>query len=102
VAVVCLSSLLSGDAEGLAGEASAHNVNGTEPTQSVCVNAVDVVEARDRGPMLSEHGSAVFVALTERDGSHPRALESEAKAPDAGKKVEDAHVTRPPSRRLLT
>ena len=92
VTVIRLSSLLACDAEGLAGEAAADEVNGTEPTQSVCVNGVDVVEAGDVGPMLAKNGSAVFVALTERNGSHPCPLKSEGHASDAAKEVEDSHV----------
>jgi hypothetical protein len=92
VAVVFLRSLLSGDAEGLAGESAADEIDSSKPIQSVCVNAVNVVEAGDTWPMFSKHGSAVFVTFAECNGSHSGSLEAETESANTGEEVEDIHT----------
>jgi hypothetical protein len=85
VAVVFLRSLLSGDREGLAGEATADEIDSSKPTQSVCVKGVNVVEAGDAWPVLSEDGSAVFITLAESDCLHSSSLEAKAESSDTTK-----------------
>jgi hypothetical protein len=92
VAVVRLCSLLAGDAEGLAWEASADEINSSKPIQSVCVDGMNVIEAGDVWPVLSKDCSAVFVSLAERDGSHPGSLESETESANAAEEIEDIHT----------
>jgi len=92
VAVVGLSSLLAGDAEGLTREATTDEIDSSKPTQSLCVNGVNVFDAGNVRPMLPEDGSAVFVSFAERNSSHPCSLESEGEAADAGEEVEDIHT----------
>lgn len=91
VAVVRFAFLLSGDAEGLAGEASTDEIDSSEPTQSVCVNGVNVSETGDVGPVLTQDGSAVFVALAEGDGSHSGSLEPETESANPAEEIKDIH-----------
>jgi hypothetical protein len=77
VAVVRFARHRAGNGEGLTGEASADKIDSSEPTQSVCVKGVNVVEAGDAWPVLAEDGSAIFITLAEGDGSHSRSLKSE-------------------------
>jgi hypothetical protein len=99
VAVVRLCFLLSGDAEGLAGESSADEIDSSKPTQSLCVQGTNIIEARDSRPVLAEDGSAELVSLAEGDCSHPGSLKSETESSDAGKEVKYPH--RPTSGRVL-
>lgn len=92
VAVVFLRSLLSGDGEGLAGEAATDEIDSSKPTQSVCVNGVNVIEAGDIGPVLAEDCAAVFVTFAESNGAHPGSLEPERKSADAAEEVEYIHA----------
>jgi hypothetical protein len=92
VAVVLFAFLLSGDAEGLTGEASADEIDSSKPTQSLCVKGVNVVEARNVGPVLAQNGSAVFISLAEGNGSHPGSLESETESANTTEEIEDIHA----------
>lgn len=85
VAVIGLGGLLTCDAEGLTGKATTDEIDSSEPIQSVCVNRVDIVEAGNVGPVLSQDGSAVLVTLAEGDSSHSCSFEPEAEATDAAK-----------------
>jgi hypothetical protein len=91
VAVVFLAGLLSCEAEGLTREATTDEIDFSKPTQSVCVNRVDVIEAGDAWPVLSQDSSAVLVTLAEGDGSHSCSLESETEAADAAEEIKDIH-----------
>jgi len=93
VARVLRASLLAGVRERLAGVASADDINwanavGSKPS---CREASHVVVAGNVGPVLGEDGTTERLDLTERDGSHSGALESEREAADAAEKVEDIH-----------
>lgn len=83
VAVVILALLLTGDAPRLARESAADEIDASEPSQSICIEAADVFEAGDLGPVLSEHGSAVGIDLAECNGSHACAFEAETESADA-------------------
>lgn len=83
VAVVFLGFLSAGDAERLAGEASTDEIDSSKPTQSVCVECMDIIEAGNPWPVFGEHGSAELVPLAEGDGSHTCSLESEGEAANA-------------------
>lgn len=92
VAVVRFAFLFSGDTEGLAGEAPTDKIDSSKPTQSVCVNGVNVVEAGDAWPVLPKDGAAVFVALAECDCPHPSSLEAETEAANSAEEVEYIHA----------
>jgi hypothetical protein len=94
VAVVCFAFLLSGDAKGLAREATTDEIDSSKPSQSICVNGVDVIEAGEIGPVLSQYGSAVLVTLTEGDSSHSGSLKPETESANTAEEVEDIHVPR--------
>jgi hypothetical protein len=87
VTVVFLGFLVTGDAEGLAGEASADEINRSEPTQSVCIDSMDILEAGDARPVFGEDGSAELISLTEGNGSHPSAFESKAESSNPREQV---------------
>jgi hypothetical protein len=91
VAVVLFAFLLACDAEGLTRETTTDEIDSSKPTQSVCVNGVDIVEAGDIGPVLPQDGSAVLVALAEGDGSHPGSFESDTESTNSAEEVEDIH-----------
>jgi hypothetical protein len=80
------AAALCGEADVLAWEAGANNVNWPDacPPKSSNVS-VD----RDSRPVLCEDGPAVGFDLTEGDGLHPGSFKSEAESADAGKEVED-------------
>lgn len=92
VAVVLFAALFAGDGKGLAGEASADKIDSSKPTQSVCVNGVNVVETGHIGPMFLEDGAAILIALAEGDGSHSGSLKPEREATDTAEDVKDIHV----------
>jgi hypothetical protein len=94
IAVVVLRGSLACDAERLAGKATTDEVDPSEPTQSICVNCADVLEAGDAWPVFSEDGAAKLVSLAERDSSHSCSLKSERETTDAAEEVEDIHVLR--------
>src|SRR5260221_6851879 len=101
----CKTSTLSGNADVLAGEASADDVNTAFESLSPPMlfaprpalvaspaNGVghrlgaefsDVSEDGDAWPMSSKYCSAVGVDFTESNGSHPGSLKSEAESADA-------------------
>lgn len=83
----------SGDAERLAREPAANNVDcdsiGAKPLGG---EGSHVVVTGHVGPMLAEDGAAVGLDFAERDGSHSGALEPEAESADAAEKVEDIHA----------
>jgi hypothetical protein len=89
VAVVLFAFLLACDAEGLTRETTTDEIDSSKPTQSVCVNGVDVIEAGDVGPVFSQDGSAVLVTLAEGDGSHPSSLKSETESTNTAEEVEN-------------
>jgi hypothetical protein len=91
VAVVLFAFLLSSDAEGLAREATTDEIDSSKPSQSICVNGVDVIEAGDIWPVLSQDGSAVLVTFAECNGVHSSSFESEAESTNAAEEVEDIH-----------
>jgi hypothetical protein len=91
VTVVCFAFLLSGDTEWLAREATTDEIDSSKPSQSICVNGVDVIEAGEIGPVLSQDGSAVLVTLAECNSSHSGSLESETESTNSTEEVEDIH-----------
>jgi hypothetical protein len=91
VAVVCFAFLFSSDTEGLTREATADEIDSSKPTQSVCVNCVDIIEAWDAWPVLCENGSAVLVSLAEGDCSHACSLKSETESTNAAEEIKDIH-----------
>jgi hypothetical protein len=92
VAVVLLRFLLPGDTERLAGKTTTDEIDSSEPTQSICVNVADVLEAGDVWPVLAEDGTAELVSLAEGDGAHSSSFESERNSADAAEEVEDIHA----------
>jgi hypothetical protein len=76
--VILLRSARSGDTEGLTWVSGTDKIDGSKPTQSLCVKFTNVREDRHSWPMPGEHSLAVFVALAETNGAHPGSFESEA------------------------
>jgi len=93
VAVVRFAFLLSGDTEGLTRESTADEIDSSKPTQSACVNGMNVVKAWDARPVLGEDRTAVFISLTEGDRSHTGSFESETESANTAEEVEDIHVS---------
>jgi hypothetical protein len=91
IAVVVVSLLVTGDAEGLTGESATDNIDSSKPTQSVCVNGANIVKTWDVRPVLAENGAAELVSLTEGDGTHAGSLKPERETTDAAEEVEDIH-----------
>jgi hypothetical protein len=81
----------TGDADVLAGESPANNVNWPD---IVGVQVTHIAEAGHVRPVLAEHGSAIGVDLAERDCSHPGSLESEREAADSAEEVKYSHSDR--------
>lgn len=86
------ASLVASDAEVLAGEASADEVDGGEV---VCSDRSHVFESLGVGEVLGEYGSAVGVELDLPEGAHSGSLEAEVEAADPCEERADreGHVT---------
>jgi hypothetical protein len=87
VARIGFPELLACGTEGLAGIASANNVNCSGVL--LAVELADVVVDWDVWPVPLEHPSAVGLDFAEGDGSHPSPFEAETEAADPRKEVED-------------
>lgn len=85
VAVVILAFLLAGDAEGLAGESSADDIDSSKPTQSLCIKGVDVVKAGHLGPVFTQDRLAVGIPLAESYGFHPSPFKAKGETTDTRK-----------------
>jgi hypothetical protein len=85
----------AGEAEVLAREASANNVDWEEVGELSTFEESHVPELWDAWPVLLEHGAAESVLLAEGDGTEAAgSFESQGKSSDAAEDVEDAeHVT---------
>jgi hypothetical protein len=80
----CKTSALSCDADVLAGEASADDIDGDSiGSQSLCCEGAYVVVAGDAWPVLGEDSPGVRFALAEGDGTHAGSLKAEAESTDA-------------------
>jgi hypothetical protein len=77
VAIVSRCVLLSRNAVGLARKAGTDKIDSSEPTQSPCVESVDVIDAGDAGPMLRKYGSAVGIDFAEGNGAHAGSFKAE-------------------------
>lgn len=91
VAVVLVRSLLSGDGKGLAGEASTDKIDSSKPTQSVCVNPMDVTKAGNVRPVFAKYGLAELISLAEGNGTHAGSLESETESANSAEQIKDTH-----------
>lgn len=82
------SGALAGKADVLAREPAADNIDRSNVRSP---QGSDILKDRNRGPVLSEDGSAVGFDLAEGGGSHTRTLQPKGKSTDAGKEIEDTH-----------
>jgi hypothetical protein len=81
-----------GEADVLAGEPAADDVNAIELTQSSCIERTDILEARNLRPLLAENSPAVGLNFAERDRTHSGSLEPEAESADSAEDVKDVHA----------
>jgi hypothetical protein len=94
VAVIFLASLLSGNGERLAGEASANNVNCPDPVtlQHLRSQFLHIRVARHVRPVLRQHAPAKLVLLAEGNRRHPSPLEAQREAANARENVQHPHA----------
>jgi hypothetical protein len=85
---VFLRETLAGEGDGLAGEASADEVD----SLCDCVDVVDVFVQLHVGPVMSEDGATVGVDLALPSHLHPRTLESEVESTDPTEEASDIHA----------
>ena len=82
----------AGDADILARETAAHDVNArnTDGSKSVGADLSDVIENRNVGPVATENPPGVIVSFTECNGSETAgSLKPKAESSDAGKQVKN-------------
>lgn len=85
----------AGEADILAGESSANNLNAScVPVipEALARKLSDVSVTGDTRPVFCEHTLAIWVNFAERDGSHSRSFEPEGEAADAAEQIEDIHL----------
>lgn len=107
---VVLSASFPGEADGLAGEPAADEVDGLEAlvaattcghaqhsVRSVGVDSADVFVSTNSGPMFGEDSLAVRVDLDLPDDFEPGAFEAKVESADPTEERSDSHVTAAPA-----
>lgn len=91
ISVVPPARLTAGDAPRLTRESATDEIDSSELSQSICVKAADVLEARDVRPMLAQDGATIWIDFAEGGDAHSGALEAERHAANPGEEIKHIH-----------